>query len=219
MSAISTDMRVPIQAALADHRRGALEVNGLVLLLILVAVGMGSTSLYYHWKAPGLIERAKHAKENLPVDPGQRLDVWLEYCAPLICQRLEQLRFSAQQPWLVTHQAAVDDAGEVCQVWGVNLAQLSPSMVTREDLTVVVLLGPPALLGTGSLVGDRALQVPKLSAGTAAPDVAPRARMIVEWALSRMIDKLPKDIPGARIEVRLRSSRRESKALRAVHTA
>ncbi len=190
----------PEPATPAPAGRG---VNGILVLLVLIGAGLSSTSLYYHWKAPKLIAAARAARAALPESAEERLAVWLEYCAPSLRERLVQLRFSAREPWLVTHWQAGQETDGAGAIYGLDLQALGSQAVRREGLTVVVELPPPARLGTGTLRGDRALSVERATLEPTPEQIAARAREVVLWAISRLSEKLPQDIPGAHIELRI----------------
>lgn len=190
------------QPAASEGRR----VNGLVLMLVLVAAGMGITSIYYHWKAPAIVAERRAALASMSTDPEPMLVLWLEYGAPAIHARLEQMRIGAAQPWLVTHAQAAPVEGEPPRLWGVDLTALEPAWVQREGLAVIVALPAPRELGRAWLPADKEAGVLRLSAGLDAPPAgaaAARAEEVAQWSLERLDQAVRKDIPGASIEVRV----------------
>ena len=94
--ALREDTRIEVVQSLA-------RAPGLLVLGVLVVAGLGITSVYFHWKAPEVVDRIRTARAAVSSDPAQRLDLWLEVGEPQIHNRLSLLRMSAQQPWLVTH--------------------------------------------------------------------------------------------------------------------
>jgi len=182
------------------------RVNGLVLMVALVAAGMGITSIYYHWKAPAIVAERQAALATMSTDPEPMLDLWLEYGAPAIHVRLQQMRIGAQHPWLVTHAQEAAETGQPPRLWGVDLADLDPSWVHREGLAVVVELPEPRELGRAWLPADKEAGVLRLAGGSDAPPAgasAARARDVALWSLERLDQAVRKDIPGAALEVRV----------------
>jgi hypothetical protein len=174
------------------------------LVVILVVAGMGVTSVYYHWRAPRIIAQIQAERDALPGDSQGKLDRWLDFGAPFVHQALVASRFSAAQPWIVTH--TVQPPGgpdELPQVWGVDLAGLGPEITHREGLRVVVELPQVRLLGRGRLTGDKAQHVPAYAAGRPVPDPDERAVFVARFPLRALIEALEKDIPGASFEVRI----------------
>ena len=102
------------------------RVNGLVLLVALVAAGMGITSIYYHWKAPAIVAERRAALASMSTDPEPMLALWLEYGAPAIHARLTQMRIGSQHPWLVTHAQESPTPDEPPRLWGIDFAELAP---------------------------------------------------------------------------------------------
>ncbi len=191
----------PLSAAPEGRR-----VNGLVLMVVLVAAGMGITSIYYHWKAPAIVAERRAALASMSTDPEPMLDLWLEYGAPAIHARLEQMRIGAAHPWLVTHAQESTTPGEPPRLWGIDFTALAPAWVRREALAVVVELPAPRELGRAWLPADKQAGVLRLSAELDEPPVgAPAARAIevALWSLERLDKAVRKDIPGATIEVRV----------------
>jgi hypothetical protein len=190
-------------------------MNGLVLLLLLVVAGMGITSAYYQWKAPKLIAERKALIAAESKEPEARLARWLEVNGALIHHRLQQLRISPREQWLVTHEVLSDDPKEPPELWGVDLTQLAPEWSRREGLRIVVDLPGARSLGRSFVPEDKELYIPKVAPGEPAPDAqqsAQRASSIAEHALAPLIEALPKDIPGAELAVRVGGSERESEA-------
>jgi len=185
--------------------RAPWRANGIVVLIVLVVVGMGVTSLLFHLRAPELYERMQQTRAATPKGGEPRVELWLEYGRPFIHARMVQLRYSSSQPWLVTHTVGADrEHGEV-EVWGVDLADLSPEATSRDGMAVVLTLPPPRLLARerfGHDGNDMARNVPHYVDAADAPDIEVRARSMVEWALERLISALKRDIDGVQFEVR-----------------
>jgi hypothetical protein len=194
----------PVQDSVAP--RAPARIPGWALLVVLVASGMGITSVYYHWKAPGIIAQARRARANLPQDSQARLAVWLQYGRPAVIEGLNALRLSARQPWLATYvieTANPSSPESPPEIWGVDLAGLGPQAIHLDGLRVIVELGQPKLLGRGTVAGDKGLHVPVVPFGQARPDSAARARAVAEHALRRLAASLPRDVAGASLEVRV----------------
>jgi hypothetical protein len=180
-------------------------VNGLLVLVALVVLGMGVTSVLFQMRAPELYERMQRTKAEMPTDGEPRLDLWLTYGRAFFHARMVQLRYSTSQPWLVTHTVGGDRESDQVEVWGVDLTRFAPESTSRDGMCVVLTLEPPRLLARerfGRDGNDMALNVPHYPNAEAAPDPRDRARSIVEWALARLLDPLKRDIAGASFEVR-----------------
>ena len=85
------------------EEKGPPTMNGLLLVVVLVAGGMGIGSIYYRWKAPDLIRDLRAQQAAVPSEGEPRLERWMDFGAPMIHGRLTYLRLSKQQPWLVSH--------------------------------------------------------------------------------------------------------------------
>ncbi|HVS17831.1 MAG TPA: hypothetical protein VMT18_04460 [Planctomycetota bacterium] len=180
------------------------RVNGLVLMVALVAAGMGITSIYYHWKAPAIVAERRAALASMSTDPEPMLALWLEYGAPAIHARLTQMRIGSQHPWLVTHAQEAQVSDEPPRLWGIDFAELGPDWVRREGLAVVVELPAPRELGRAWLPADKEGGVVRLAPGVEAPPAgaaAARAREVALWSLERLDRAVRKDIPGASLAV------------------
>jgi hypothetical protein len=199
-------MRVSSQP-LSAAARGPRRVNGLLVLLVLVAVGMGVTSVVFKWMSPQLRERMQRARADAPKSGEPRVAHWLEFGRGFVHQRLVQLHFSPDEPWLVTHTVGADrDAGEV-EVWGVDLTDLPVEATAQDGMSVVVNLPEPRVLARGPFGeqrkrNDKARNVPHFASAEVAPDPRERARTVVLWALDRLVTALVRDIDGASLEVR-----------------
>jgi hypothetical protein len=191
----------PAPASQAPARRG---VNGLLLLLLLVAGGMGITGVYYRWKAAEILAERKAELAAAPTETEPRLERWLQFGRTYIHQRLVQLRVSAAAPWLVTHARLAAGASTPPELWGVDLGDLVPEWVQREGARVVVHLPQAGPLGRAWIPQDKADFVPRLATEAPTPStqvVAERARQIAEHALQPLIGALAQDIPGAELVV------------------
>jgi len=176
-------------------------MNGIVLLVLLVAGGMGMGSVVYHWKAPGIIKEMKAARASVPAEGEARLAKWLEFGRGLIHNRLIQLRMSSGRPWLVTHVIELNEDREQDEIWGVDLTELPPDVTSAEGMVVVVALPAARLVGRGPISGDKALNVPRYGPDDLVPDPNARAAFVVEWSLERLTAALEKDIDGASLKV------------------
>jgi hypothetical protein len=179
----------------------------LVVLLVLVAVGMGVTSVLFQFLSPQLRERMGRARAEAPKSGEPRVDHWLGFGRGFVHQRLVQLHYSADEPWLVTHTIGPDRDAGVVDIWGVDLAGLSADATSREGMNIVLSLPAPRVLARGPFGAqrarnDKARNVPHFASLESAPDPAERARSMVLWALDRLIKALERDIEGARFQVR-----------------
>jgi hypothetical protein len=109
------------------------------------------------------------------------------------------MRFSATQPWLVTH--AVGEVPGSVEIYGIDLTNLPISVARIEGLTVHVVLPRPGRLGVGPLTGDNAAAVPVFPRVDLAPDPIERARYLVHFALDELANALERDIPGAKLAI------------------
>lgn len=201
-------------AAPARPRRG---VNGLLLLLLLVAAGMGITGVYYRWKAAEILAQRKAELASAPTETEPRLERWLEFGRTYIHQRMVQLRVSAAAPWLVTHARQSGEEGTPPELWGVDLTGLSPEWSRREGALVVVTLPEAGPLGRAWIPQDKADFVPRLAPTAPTPPqevIADRARQIAEHALGPLIEALREDIPEARLVVRVGAAAADPEAPR-----
>lgn len=186
-------------------------MNGLLLLLLLVAGGMGITGVYYRWKAAEILAERKAELASAPTETEPRLERWLEFGRTYIHQRMVQLRVSAAAPWLVTHSRQSGEPGTPPELWGVDLTGLAPEWARREGSRVVVELPPAGSLGRAWIPEDKADFVPRLAPTAPSPGqevVAERAREIAEHALRPLIDALREDIPEAQLVIRVGSTAR-----------
>jgi hypothetical protein len=186
-------------------RESPLRANGLVVMGLLVLVGVGVTAGYLQWKAPEvgeIIAGRKRAIAEAPNTPEGRLALWLVNGAPQIHHRIEMMRFSAAQPWLVTHAVRLEgESPSRLAIYGVDLTEVPRDVARIEGLTVRVKLPRPRRLAVGGLSGDNAAAVPIAASEDRAPDGIERARYLLRFAFDGLSQALERDIPGARIEI------------------
>jgi hypothetical protein len=181
------------------------RVRGLLALSALVGVGLCVSVGYFFWsltskasEARRIIDARKREIAEAPTTPEGRLAHWLVFGAPQIHQGILNLRFSADQPWIVTHAVRVDGGVEI---YGIDLSDL-PRTVARIDGSIVhVELPLPRRLGTGVLAGDNAAAVPVFARADLAPDPVQRARYLVHFVLEGLSGALERDIPGAKLVI------------------
>jgi hypothetical protein len=178
--------------------------SGIVVIGLLVATGLGVTAGYMQWKAPEVGELIAGRKREIaaaPKTPEGRLTQWLVYGAPQIHHRLTLMRFSAEQPWLVTH--AVGSDARNLAIHGIDLSSM-PKDVARIEGTAVRMRFPrPVLLARGPLTGSNAISVPIAAAEESAPDGIERARYLIGFALDGLTQALERDIPEARVTIEI----------------
>ncbi len=183
------------------------RINGLVFVVLLVVLGLGASVALYRWKAGEVGEQIRADRATLPQDPPARLQRWLDDFGDVIIGRaLEQLRYSPDQHWILSHTVGTERNGATQEIWGVDLEAAQNPVATREELAVVVHLPPARKLGQGAITGDKALNVPHFdgpeAASAAAFDADERVRKIVEWMLAKVASSLGRDVPGATLVVR-----------------
>jgi antitoxin component YwqK of YwqJK toxin-antitoxin module len=126
-----------------------------------------------------------------------RVKLYLELGAPGISQALSMSRFSAEQPWIVTHVVSSEDPDQPPAIFGVDIETIPRNAVHQEGLDVVISMPAPSLLGHGVLrEGDNAMGVQVFPPGST-PDATEMFERRLRFALKRMIDSLLKDIPEA----------------------
>jgi hypothetical protein len=185
----------------------AFRARGLLVLAVLVATGVGVTAGYLQLEAPEVGEIIANRKREIalaPKTPEGRLEQWLVFGAPQIHHRMQMMRFSAEQPWLVTHAVRLDgeDADQLA-IHGIDLSELPREIARIEGLDVHVKLPLPRRLGTGPLRGDNAVSVPVVLHDDLAPDSVERARFLVRFALDGLSQALERDIPGAKLAIEI----------------
>ena len=195
------DHEIEPAAVRSPRARGLLVMGGLVVL------GVGVTAGYLAWKAPevgAIIAGRKRAIAEAPKTPEGRLSNWLVFGAPQIHHRLEIMRFSAEEPWLVTHAVRVaGDDPEDLRIHGIDLSSLPRDVARLDGKVVRVKLPRPTLLGRGSLHGINASAVPVAVSDAAAPDPIARARYLVHFALDDLGKAHERDIPEARLSIEI----------------
>lgn len=183
------------------------HINGLVFVLLLVVLGLGVSVALYRWKAGKVGEQIRADRATLPQEPQPRLQRWLDDFGDVIIGRaLEQLRYSPDQHWILSHTVGAERNGATQEIWGIDLDVARDPVATREELTVVVHLPPAHKLGLGAITGDKALNVPHFDAADASFDADARVRAIVEWMLAKVARSLGRDVPGATLVVRTEAS-------------
>src|SRR5688572_22112801 len=88
--------------------RSASPARGLALMALLVALGMGASSLLYRRLASGLADNAAAARGELPRTPEGRVERWIEFVTPGMHNALHALRLSPERPWIVTHTVGTE---------------------------------------------------------------------------------------------------------------
>jgi hypothetical protein len=185
--------------------------SGLLVIGALVAVGLAVSAGYFIWsltshtsEAWRIVQERKREIAATPKTPEGRLAKWLEFGAPQIHHRLQGMRFSAEQPWLVTHAVRRDpEDPERLAIYGIDFADLPLTLAHVEGSTVVVHLPRPKELGLGPLRGDNAVSVPIAARDDLAPDPEQRARFLVHFALDGLAQALERDIPGAKLSIEI----------------
>lgn len=191
-----------MSSAESQPTRSGLRINGLVFVILLVAVGFGATAVLYRWRASQLGDDFRRTRDEMPADPSARLELWTEYGRVLIDQRVVQLRYSSDRPWLLTHTVARERNSAEQEIWGVDLSGISTASTHREGLEVIYSLPRPRVLGHGAIGGDKAMHVPHVTPDGEPIDAEERARSMIAWALQKLTSQLAKDIPGATFTVR-----------------
>ena len=101
-----------------------------------------------------------------PKTPEGRLEAWHSIGGPQIHHRLSKFaRFTPELPWLVTHAIQMGD-GQPPELWGIDCEALPMKLSHLEDMTVVIELPQPRLLGRHEVVGDMVEHVPLISPDT-----------------------------------------------------
>lgn len=180
-----------------------LRRNGLLVMLAIVATGLGAGAGFYRWAQPRAHAQFLERVAAAPETAEGRLDLWLQWAAPSIHQRIVTARVSHQQPWLVTHVVEAPVPGEPPEVWGIEVADVRPEATVREDLRIVVRLPAPRRLARTVLVGSNARGVPRWPADAPPPDAAAQLSDKVAWLLREPARALAKDVEGASLEVRV----------------
>jgi len=185
------------------------RASGLIALAAIVVAGLVAPG-YFHWKAPEIRARRLSTEAEVagaPTSPAGRIAAWTRFGGdPQIHNRLQAMRFSAEQPWLVTHALRTPDGdagrGEV-EFHGIDLGDMPRELVVVQGFEVRLVLPEPRVLGRGPLRGDHAGFVPVYEPGAAVPDPRARAREILLWALEDLGRALERDVPGARFTIEI----------------
>lgn len=183
------------------------RARGLFVMAALVIAGVGVTAGYLAWKAPEvgkIIADRKRAIAEAPKTAEARLSNWIVFGAPQIHHRLEIMRFSAEQPWLVTHAVRVaGDDPERVEIHGIDFSALPRDVARIDGTTIRVHLPRPTRLATGPLAGSNAALVPVAVDAASAPDPIARAEYLVHFALDDLGKALERDIPGAKLSIEI----------------
>lgn len=176
--------------------------SGIVVIGLLVASGVGVTAGYLQWKAPEVGELIAGRKREIAAAPRTtegRLTQWLVYGVPQVHHRLTLMRFSAEQPWLVTHAVGTDPSN--LAIYGVDLAPMPKEVAWIEGQVVRMRFPRPVQLARGPLTGSNAISVPIAATEETAPDGIERARYLIGFALDGLTQALERDIPGTQVSI------------------
>jgi hypothetical protein len=177
--------------------------NGFLVLVGLVVLGLGSGAAYFHYKQPKLAAEMQAQIEAAPKTPRGKLEQWHVIGAPQIHHRLSQFALfdPPERPWLVTYAVGAGDGPP--ELWGIDCGALPRELSHLEDMTVVIELPTPTLLGHGSLADDQFNFIPLYPEGEPTPDQAARLRDLALYLLAGIPDALGNDIEGASLEIRI----------------
>jgi hypothetical protein len=179
----------------------AVRVNGLLVLVAIVVVGLLAGAGFYRMKRGELDARVAAELAAAPTTPAERVALWLRLAGPQIHHRLAVVgRFSADMPWLVTH--AIASGAEPPEIWGIDCSALPLELAHLEGLTVVVELPAPRRLGNAALGAELLERVP-LFAPEVRPDGRARLGELALHLLEGMPRALERDVPGAALVVRV----------------
>lgn len=183
------------------------RMRGLPLLALIVLAGLVPTSVYFHWKVPGVIEefRASIATEKQRT-PEQRLALWFQWNQPQIHNRLRQLRLSAEQPWFVAYGIGPAAESAPVDVVGIDFSDFPVEAVQLDGMQVRVVLEAPRSLGVHALVGSQAVNVPHYPQAALAPHPTERVISVIDYAMRHPDDFLEafvEDNPGASFWIRV----------------
>lgn len=182
-------------------RRAAVRVNGLVVLVGIVLVGLVTGAGFYRYQRGKMDARLAAELAEAPETPAERAALWLRFGGPQIHHRLAVVgRFAPEMPWLVTH--AVARTGSEPELWGIDCSSLPHEVARLEGLTVVVALPAPRLLGRAPLDGEQVQRVP-LFAPEVSPDAAQRLSELALYLLEGIPGALERDVPGAKLVIRV----------------
>ena len=191
----------PAQASPPVPAREGLRVNGLVVLVGIVVVGLVTGAGFYRMKRSEANAQVAADLAQAPKTPEERLALWLRLSGPQLHHRLAVVgRFSTAMPWLVTHAVAVE--GGPPEVWGVDCATIPKDFAHIEGMTIVVELPVPRLLAHAPIDGDGQDRVP-LFAPEAVPDARARLTALALHLLEGIPAALERDVEGAHLEIRV----------------
>lgn len=178
---------------------GFTRVSGLRVLAVIVVAGMGIPALF-KFKAFSLERERDELISNSPTTGEGRLQLWFMQVHPRVVEGIRASRFSAAQPWLVSHVVQPVSGEELPEVWGVDLSEIDPTWISLDGLVVSVALPAPKLLARTILVGDNTAGVQIFQSGVVNDGIDLTVRRL-EFVLAKMIEALPRDIEGARYEI------------------
>jgi hypothetical protein len=181
------------------------RVSGIGTLVFLVTIVLVVILGYLRWKAPEVRAILDERRREIAAAPSTlegRLAEWRKFGDAQIHNRLEMMRFSTSQPWLVAYAIRSEgDAAETCEFHGIDLATMPRELTRIEGLTIVVRLPSARSLGRGELTGDNAPFVRVYRDRGSAPDANERVRGLASWALESLGQALERDIAGAHLRV------------------
>lgn len=195
---------MPDNGPMSTPTRGSSKVSGLQVLVVIVVAGMGIPALF-KLKAFDLERDRDELIENAPTTGEGRLRLWFMQVHPRVVEGIRASRFSAAQPWLVSHVVSPATAQDKPEVWGVDLTEIKREWIWLEGLTVHVDLPAPKLLGRMLLVGDNAAGVQIFPSGTV-NDGKQLTKRRLEFVLRKLIEALPQDIEGAHYLIKVGAS-------------
>lgn len=170
--------------------------RAILYLLGIVVMGM-AVPAFFRWQV-GLAEDQRDLiLEEAPSTAEGQAELYLKMAGPGIVQALSMARFSAEKPWIVTHVVHSGDHAQPPAIYGVNVEDIPHNCARRDGIDVVISMPAPSLMGRDVLVGDNAMGVQVFPAGST-PDGNSILERRLRFALKRMIDSFPKDIPDAR---------------------
>lgn len=177
--------------------------NGLLVLLGIVVLGLGTGAGYLAYKAPQLARERRAMLAQAASDGEGRLTQWLQFGGPQIHHRLARFaRFSSECPWLVTHRVAAPDGG-LPAVWGIDCRALPQDLARREGMRIVVELPAPRLLGRVALDEAQSRYVPTYAAPPQAAVAEARLVELATFFLEGLPGALAREIPGTSLVIRV----------------
>lgn len=184
-------------------RQRGIRPQGLAVMAVLVALGLGFGAGFYRYEQPRVVARVESELAGAPTRPEGRVQHWVFFGAPQIHHAVHQARISARQPWFVAYTVR-DPAGGAPAVWGFPVAELEPEDIVADGMRVEVRLPRPRLLARERLGGALASYVPAFGPKV---EVDPDEQIVacVERQLADLAAALAKDIPGATIDVVVRA--------------